>query len=252
MKAFHILAGATASLLATSTYAAVIPVAADTYLQRSPDTAGANINNVALITKNVDAATAGSANDRISFLRFNTTGVPPVTAASLTLAVHNNAVPAGFQVQLYGIPDGGNNENFNESTVTFANNGYTTNSANNDATDNNVVDAALTLLGTYTFPTAITQGAAGTSPGTITFSDAGGALTSFLNADTNGLATFILTTPTINGTNTVAFYSRDNTTSQAVPTLATNADAIAVPEPTAAAIVTLLAATGLGRRRRTR
>jgi hypothetical protein len=239
-------------MLSSAAFAATINTSADTYLTRSPDTAGAYNTNAALIAKNGDAATAGSNTDRITFLRFATAGLEPVTAASVTLAVHNNSVPAGFQVLLYGVPDGAANENFDEGTITFANSGYTTNASNNDATDNNVLDALLTPLGSYTFPTAIPQGAAGTSPGTITFSDAGGALTSFLDADTNGVATFILTTPTITVSNTVAFYSRDNTSSQAVPTLATNADAVAVPEPAGAAVVGLLGAAGLLRRRRAR
>jgi hypothetical protein len=239
-----------ALLTSSSAYAATLGVAADTYVMRNSTTD--NSSAAPLIVKNANNP-PDSNNDRVTFLRFDTTGLAPVTAASLSLAIHNNAVPAGFQVQLYGIPDGASNENFDASTLTFANNGYTATSTA-DSTDNNVLDASLTLLGTYTFDQAIAQGTAGTSPGNMTFSDAGGALTSFLNANTNNVATFLLTTPTHNDSNTIAFWSRDNTTSQAIPTLATDADAVPVPEPASAALVAfpVLAAAVLRRSRKSR
>ena len=166
--------------------AATVGVAADTYVMRNSTTN--NSTAAPLIVKNGNNPPDNST-DRVTFLRFDTTGLAPVTAASLSLAIHNNAVPAGFQVQLYGIPDGAANENFDASTLTFANSTYTS-ASDADATDNNVLDASLTLLGTYVFDQAIAQDTAGTSPGNMTFYDAGGALTSFLNADTNNVATF--------------------------------------------------------------
>jgi hypothetical protein len=250
MRTVHALCAIGALAISSAANAATFGVSADTFVQRN-STAN-NSTSAALIAKNANNP-ADNNNDRVTFLRFDTTGLTtPATAASLTLAIHNNAVPAGFQVQLYGIPDGATSETFDQSTLTFANSGYTTTSTA-DSTDNNVLDASLTLLGTYTFDQAIAQGTTGTSPGNMTFYDAGGALTAFLNADTNHVATFLLTTPTHNDSNTVAFWSLDNTTSQAIPTLATDADAVAaVPEPAAAALLAFpfLAATGLGRRRR--
>jgi hypothetical protein len=250
MRTLTALCAICASIVSSAASAATLGVAADTYVMRNSTTD--NSAAAPLIVKNGNNPPDNST-DRVTFLRFDTTGLTPVTAASLTLAIHNNAVPAGFQVQLYGIPDGAANENFDASTLTFANSGYTTTSTA-DLTDNNVLDASLTLLGTYTFDQAIAQGTAGTSPGAMTFYDAGGALTSFLNADTNHVAAFLLATPTHNDSNTVAFWSRDNTTSQPIPTLATNADAVVVPEPAAAALllVPLAAASALSRRRRSR
>ena len=248
MRTAHAFCALGALVIPSATFAATFGVTADTFVQRGSTTN--NSTGAALIAKNANNP-ADSSNDRVTFLRFDTTGLTtPVTAASLSLAIHNNAIPAGFQVQLFGIPDAAANETFDASTLTFANSGYTTTSTG-DSTDNNVLDASLTLLGTYTFDQAIAQGTAGTSPGTMTFYDAGGALTSFLNADTNHVATFLLTTPTHNDSNTVAFWSRDNTTSQDIPTLATNADAVPVPEPAAAALLAFpfLAATALRRRR---
>ena len=257
-----VLAGCAAAAVAgalgsAAAYGAVITVVADTTLQRGAAANASNVGtNQALIVKNGDA-TDSATTDRVTALRFDTSALAgtATAAASLSLTVFPNAVPAGFTVQLYGIPDASASENFGETTLTFANSGFVTNPGTtaaataSDGTDNNVLDSALVSLGTFTFPAALGAAATGGNNGVITFNTP--ALASFIAADTNGVASFVLTTPTVNTAQTVAFYSKDNAVGQAFPTLATNADAVAVPEPATAAVVAA-AAAATGRRRRPR
>ncbi|MDB5325672.1 MAG: hypothetical protein JWM57_1241 [Phycisphaerales bacterium] len=242
----------TTALLATSIgHAATITIAtdgtdadalggADTFVTRNSVASAATDGNLAVVNR---AATDNNA-DRVPFLRFDTSGAlsgGPLTVASLRLTLGANASPAGLVVQIYGIPDAALNENFDATTITFANSGYTTGSGSviaNDATDNSVLDSSLTLLGTLAAPTINT---------TYTFSSAD--LLTFLNADTNGIASFVLATTVITagGTSTPVFASSDSVafTADQLPALIVD-----VPEPTAVAALGAIACGLTSRRKR--
>lgn len=211
---------------------------ADTFVTRNSVANASADSNLAVVNR----AAADNNADRVSFVRFDSTGLTPanVTAATLRLTLGANASPAGLVLQIFGIPDAATNENFDASTVTFANSGYTTGTGSpiaNDATDNTVLDSVLTLLGTIATPTIST---------TYTFSSP--ELLSFLQADTNGIASFVLTTTTITsgGTSTPVFVSTEGGTADTAPALLVQS----IPEPTALAIFGLGGCAAVARRRR--
>lgn len=215
---------------------------ADTFVQRNNAASLATDPSLAVVNR----AASDNNSDRVSFVRFDTSGLTPadLTAASLRLTLGANAVPTNFVVQVFGIPDLATNENFDPTTLTFANSGYTTGSSTsiaNDSTDNSVLDSSLTLLGSFAAPTINT---------TYTFTS--DDLLAFLQADTNGTAAFVLTTLTITagGTSTPVFLSSDNpsATADTVPALITTS----VPEPKSAVTGAFGVTSSLLSRRRRR
>ena len=77
-------------------------------------------------------------------------------------------------------------------------------------------------------------------------------MTSFVQADTNNLMTFLLTAEgDTNVNNTVLFYKEDSTAiaTEFYPPVMTNADAV-VPEPASIGLIVLAAAAVAVRRRR--
>jgi hypothetical protein len=157
---------------------------ADTYVQIS--SSADNSAATQMLVKNQ----GNNANERISFLRFDGTGIGGgmVDTASLSLRIVSFANKANMTLQLFGIPEGAFNEAFTAGSLTYTNSGYTT------ATepDNNVVDALLyggVPLATFALVNTANVG------DTINFSGAG--LVSFLNANNNGHLSFVITTSTI-------------------------------------------------------
>lgn len=212
-------------------------------------------NDAFLRLKNQSGNLENNNNDRVGLLKFDLTLLSPgITAATVRLQMPRgasnsfplNTFDAGETLFLYGVPDGAAGENFNPATVTFANYPYTTGTTSGsgtrpvaDTTGNNVNDTLIPLLGTYTF-------AAVSNAGDIV--DFGGpTLQSFLAADTNGIATFVLTVSISNATKTPVFNSDTATTlvnglPPILPTLLTNADAAAVPESSRAILALICGA----------
>lgn len=238
---------ASAVLAATSAAnAAVLSPTADTFVTRGSTTNNSANTSLAIVNRSVPATgvTDSNTTDRVSFLTFNLSAqTRPLDSAALQISVDTaSGVPANFVIQVYGIPDNGANENFDPTTLTFANNGYTNGlntSVANDGTDNNVNDSALTLLATFTGPA--TAGNGGT-----TFTISSPDLLNFLNADTNGIASLILTTPTqTSGTySTPTFASSESASTALRPAL------VVTPEPTALAVLGAGACSLVARRRR--
>lgn len=194
-------------------------------------------------------------NDRIGLLKFDLTQLPAESIAAASVRINlprgvatgqpNNAFAAGDSLYLYGVPNGSAGENFIlDTSTTFSNHpnltgvGSVTNPRpGTDLTPNGVNDDLVPLLATYTFAS---QSDAGQF---VDFHSS--TLTSFLQADTNGIATFILTkggqtlnfaakTPTI--TSGQGSLATSNPTWR--PALLTNSDAV-VPEPTSIAMLLL-------------
>ncbi|MFI4859438.1 MAG: PEP-CTERM sorting domain-containing protein [Phycisphaerales bacterium JB063] len=194
-----------------------------------------------ILVKNTDDTTFDPGVDRIGVVQFSGLMLSPVTAASVRVDIERTAESnnylAGETLSLWGVADGDAQEGITQAdawdTISYI-------SPDGDATNNNLLDSALVFLGSITF-------AADTSGDVIDFF--GPSVTSFVQADTNGLLTFLLTNEgnTAND-DTVLFYNEDSTADagQSYPALLTNADAV-VPEPGSLA---LLAAGGFMLRRR--
>jgi hypothetical protein len=178
-------------------------------------------------------------NNRITFLRFDGTGLGganAVSGAALNFTISSFSTPVNMTLQLFGIPDGAANENFDASTITYANSGYTDGSA-----DNNVNDTLLgSPLATFALPNTATAGTQ------ISFSGAG--LDAFLSANANSDVAFLLTTTTQNSSVFLGFASSENTT-YAVPTLTYSVTPVPEPSGFSLALIGGLGLLAASRRR---
>ena len=173
------------------------------------------------------------------FLRFDLAEITAgsVTTASLNLTAYRTT--DSYDLNIYGLNDNVSGQNWDEATVQF-------NSApgltfDGDSDSRGRVDADTTLLG------GITENA---SEGVLlSFSDAD--LISFLNADTDGLVTFLIERET-NVSGQARFASKEATTlgSGGTPVAAgtyasyLQLDATAIPEPATYALLGGLLALG--------
>ncbi len=198
---------------------------ADTYVQIS-STAN-NSAGTQMLVKNQN----NNANERISFLRFDGSGLTAgnVDSASLDLRIVSFANKANMTLQLFGIPDGGFNEAFDASTITYTNSGYTTVTE----PDNNVADNLLfggAPLATFSLLNTANVG------DTISFSGTG--LVNFLNANNNSDIAFLITTSTLHDQVFLGLGTSENSGNEPVLNYTT-----AVPEPSS---LTLALLGGLG------
>jgi hypothetical protein len=211
-------------LLAGSSSALTLTPVADTYVQIS-----STANNSAatqMLVKNQN----NNANERISFLRFDGSGLTGgnVDTAALDLKIVSFSNKANMTLQLFGILDGGFNETFDATTLTYTNSSYTTAAE----PDNNVIDGLLhggAPLATFSLLNTAVIG------DLVSFSGAG--LVDFLNANSNADVAFIITTATINDQVFLGLGTSENAGN--VPQL----NYTVVPEPTS---MTLAFLGGLG------
>jgi hypothetical protein len=224
-----LLAGLTGALLTSghSVRADSLTPLADTWLQN-----GSTANNSAdanLRVKNQN----NQLNDRVTFLRFDGSGLTGgnVSVASLFLTVSAFSTPTAMTFQLFGIVDGGGNEAFDATTLTFANSGYT-----DQSVDNNVNDSLFSGGAPLATATLLGTDPAGT---VLTFS--GSSLVNFLNANQNSDIAFVLTTSTLADSVFVTFGSMENATAGYQPTLTYSTTS--VPEPST---LSFALASGLG------
>ncbi len=208
-------------LLGASSQAVSLNPVADTYVQIS-----SSANNSAatqMLVKNQ----GNNVNERVSFLRFDGTGIGggSVDTASLTLKIVSFSNKANMTLQLFGISNGAFNESFDAPTLTYTNSGYTA------ATepDNNVIDSLLeggAPLVTFSLSSAALVGDA------VTFSSAG--LLDFLNANNNADIAFLITTSTVHDQVFLGLGTLENAGNSAVLSYTT-----AVPEPSSMALVAI-------------
>lgn len=234
-----------ATALTTTASAAIISTDADTLIRRGEATTNFG-NSTTLFVKNNDTVATGNSTDRVTVFRFDLSAAEPtITDAILRLTRTASATGGSAGTfQVFGIPDLAAGENFIEG------NGGTDNAPAGelrfdnapfvDTSDNSVIDANLTLLGTFTSPPD-----ASLAP-TIDFTDP--ALVTFLNNDTNNIAAFVITLSSNNTGFVPQFVSKEGNVATA-PTLLTNA---AVPEPSTVAMLVLGTLGMLTIRRRVR
>ncbi|MEX2214532.1 MAG: PEP-CTERM sorting domain-containing protein [Phycisphaeraceae bacterium] len=234
-----------AGLLAAPAQALTITTAeglgADAFVQGSPN--NQNFGNTGtIVLKNGPTADNFARKGYVRFDLASTNGVA-LAEAMLSFTVATNNTPNTFTVEVLGLDDGHAGEFWVEGNggaddnpvneITWANA-----PANNTGSGINLINADVTSLGTITILSTDV-------PGTVV-SLSSAALLSFLNADTNGVATLVLRRIGTNagGSPNLVFHSHESTTGGA-PTLALTV----VPEP-ATAMLGLVGAAGLARRRR--
>ena len=203
---------------------------ADTFVQQGAATTnfGSDVN---LTIKGGTGTTT-----RKAYLRYDLSALDGANAlgAALNLDVTlNNGGGAGpgpaedFTVEVFGLTDGDAGELWDESTINW-------NNAPANTVDNNLLGNAV-LLGSFIVPASV-------APYGVMFSNA--ALLNFVNADTNGVATFILRR-TAGGSANLVFGSDEHGTANA-PRLSL---LVAVPEP-ATGLLGLIGLVAMARRRR--
>ncbi len=165
----------------------IVPQADAFVLSFSPDS---NNGTSSLIVNNV-ASLDGSDNislspSRKSYLQFNLSSITDnVANASLNLVnagSGGNPVSGPQLFNIFGLNDGVNGENWGEFTITW------NNAPGNNTISRSEMNNQATLLGQFTIE------GTGNAGDLIQFS--GSSLDAFLNADTNGLATIIITRET--------------------------------------------------------
>ncbi|HYE18653.1 MAG TPA: DNRLRE domain-containing protein [Tepidisphaeraceae bacterium] len=237
------------SAVAPAASAAIISASGDTFVQQNAPTT--NFGNSTGFTSKNDGGGGSSTTDRIGFIRFDLSGSPtPVTTATLLLNItgagttQTGGNPLTFTV--LGIPESltyGTGpialENFVEgdggtdgapaNELTFGNAPGTSTGVNGS-----FVRTSYTNLGTFQSTTA---------SGPRQFTSA--ALVNFLNADTNGVAGFVIVRDT-DDANATGFAARENLT-VAGPQIFINQP---VPEPGTIGLLGAGAMLALRRRKR--
>jgi len=168
---------------------------------------------------------------RKAYIRFDLSALGELKALDATLTlVALEEINGAATFNVFGLNDGATGEDWGETTITWDN------APANDHTSGSGVTSDATLLGQFTVPDV-------SGPVSITFSNP--SLASFLNKDTDDLATLIITRATGgNSLNTGCFVAREHAT-LAPPTLE-----IVIPEPSTLALLGLLGLAVFGRRRR--
>jgi autotransporter-associated beta strand protein len=177
----------------------------DTYIQRGT-TSDFGAATTLLVKR--DGAGFSGGSDRIGYLRFAVGGPPAaVDSAGLLLTFTNypgdGATP--FTFEIFGLPDGHPNEDFNESLLNFSN-------ATNASTTlpGSLNPAGLISLGTFTPAVA---------SGTATVEFTGSALRDFTAANTNTHLSLVIFRQTSNGSFPSYFASSENADLGSRPTL---------------------------------
>lgn len=245
------LAAVMLSVCPTAAWAEVLTTIDDTFVrERFPDSTSRSAE------PNMLARTQTSSNENhVPYLRFDTSTLDDVTAASLQwywYATETNA----FELTVYGLNDGVEGEVWAEESLTYNTapgltpDGLTPQQeADNGATTLEIQDIDLTKLTLIAPATDVTQ-AEGSQ-----HSVSGTALVDFLNADTNGSVTFILTREPNTSARDLNLTSKeaDSTSSDvltgSVGDFAPTLTVTTVPEPGSLALLATGAACVFARRR---
>ena len=152
-----------------------------------------------------------TAKNHLGYLRFDTSSLQQVTAASLQWFWYDNqSVP--LEVTVYALNDGVSGEVWDEQSLTYNTapgldqDGITPQTeANNGASETEIQDLDLSQLTLIAPSTEVTQ----VEGQQYTVPAQGTALIDFLNADTNGSVTFIIAREALNTTRLINLTSKD-------------------------------------------
>jgi hypothetical protein len=208
---------------------------ADAFVYSDTNTVGTNYGSDPLLRVRSDGRA------RKSYLRFDLDQIPSgdtVSSASLKLTVEELTSDPNKVIRIYGINDGAAGDllsGWTEAGLTW-NNAPSKGTAGTANGASNAADSSTTtLLGTLSTPSDETQ---------YSFSNA--ALANFLNSDTNGIVTFILTFDPANVGSSMSYHSSD---SPAAATKQPLLSLVTVPEPATLSLLGLGSLALLRRRR---
>jgi hypothetical protein len=241
------LVGATAP-----SFAATIGVSADTWVRE--DNAGSIRNGDAFM----NARTASAGSNDVILLRFDlSTMTGPASGVSLDVTWQRNDSTSTRSLSLWGINDGAAGDvAWNETTVNYNNAPGMTPDGLTVATEitNGNTDIDIHDLNAAQVTPLISNQGYGPQVEAATYSFSGAALDAYLNADSNGMVTFLITRDTNTSGNQARIMTKEAATfssGAAVPPGGAGArltGITTIPEPTTAAIA-LLGLVGLLRRR---
>jgi len=192
-----------------------------------------------MVTRNDGGSSGSKTKDRLAFFSFDLSSFTG-TATSVKVDLEFLATSTtDYAFELWAIDEGGtNDEFFDESVLTFDNSNHTSTLLEANSEGSLDRSSGVTLVGSLD----------PTSYGTISFdsSDSSGSgLLSFINADTNNRATFVIYSTFTTGGSSAEFATKENTTNPA-PTLTV------IPEPGTLSLMAggLVLALGFLRRRK--
>jgi hypothetical protein len=216
------------SLAASAASAAVLSPTHDTYLNRNAVSTNYG-SDTALFVANDGGSAVSKTKDRYAVLRFDVSTAPAnATSATLTLKAAATAGNDLHGYEIYGIPDGGADEAFDEALLTFDTFDYSS----------TTLDGSLNTSGLVLLVNSTDDDDDGASDEFYNFSSS--ALASFINNDTNDIVSLVVFQRTGQNGNASTFASSEATLNG--PTLTV------VPEPTL--VAALLPCALLARRRR--
>lgn len=208
---------------------AILTAEADTYVHNTNAT-----TNYGTATSLQVANDGGSAipksKDRLAVIRFDISALTgPQSAAELALTSTTD-----FEFALYGIDDGGADEDFDELALTFNSFAYSGTSGDGGG-DGSLISTGLTEL-----VSGVTDASDGTSDDVLKFNSTN--MLDFINNDTNGIVTFVIFHTSPQNGNYANIASRE--AGAGVPTLTI------VPEPASVLLLAAGLACVVGRRAR--
>ncbi len=165
---------------------ASLSAVADTYLQRGNGTSFGNQTEIF-----VKGNAGVDSFERFGLVRFNLTNVA-LPISSVALEMDATDVGGNFTFRLFGVKEAVSDENFNEANLTWLNSALT------DGSDDGFFNTKVEVLGDFTLSSSDTA---------VSITSA--AMQNFINADTNGRLTFLISRLSFSNTPS-KFASKEN------------------------------------------